>query len=121
MCFPAQTGELHQRGAIVAAGFPYQPVRSVEDIPACFSRPICRLAMQLNDEVSDEQRQHLLPLVTRLACADTAKMEWEREVFIALHRGVTISSTRSASGFLKARSPLADRLTSLPWRRGEPG
>jgi hypothetical protein len=67
----------------MAAGFPYQPVRAIETMPDCFSRPICRLAMLLNDEASDEQRQQLLPFVTRLACADTAKLEWEREVYIA--------------------------------------
>jgi hypothetical protein len=33
---------------------------------------------------SDEERQHLLSFVARLACADTAKVEWEREVYIAL-------------------------------------
>ena len=54
-------------------------------MPACFSRPICRLAMLLNDEASDAQRQQLLPFVTRLACADTAKVELEREVYIAQH------------------------------------
>jgi hypothetical protein len=84
--FPGQDGgTCINEAAIVAAGFPYQPVRSVETMPACFSRPICRLAMLLNDEANDEQRQHLLPFVIRLACADTAKVEWEREVYIALH------------------------------------
>jgi hypothetical protein len=82
--FPGQDGgTCINEAAIVAAGFPYQPVRSVEDMPACFSRPICRLAMQLNDEASDEERQHLLPFVTRLACADTPKVEREREAYIA--------------------------------------
>ena len=72
--FPGKDGgTCINEAAIVAAGFPYQPVRSVEDMPACFSRPICRLAMQLNDEASDEERQHLLPFVSRLACADTPK------------------------------------------------
>src|SRR3712207_1212284 len=84
--FPGKDGgTCINEAAIVAAGFPYQPVRSVESMPACFSRPICRLAMLLNDEASNDQRQHLLPFVTRLACADTAKVEWEREVYIALH------------------------------------
>ena len=82
--FPGQDGgTCINEAAIVAAGFPYQPVRAVEDMPLCFSRPICQLAMQLNDEATDEQRQHLLPFVTRLACADTAKVEREREAYIA--------------------------------------
>src|ERR671921_1908009 len=81
--FPGQDGgTCINEAAIVAAGFPYQPVRSVEDMPACFSRPICRLAMQLNDRASDEERQHLLPFVTRLACADTPAVEREREAYI---------------------------------------
>jgi hypothetical protein len=82
--FPGQYGgTCINEAAIVAAGFPYQPVRSVEDMPACFSRPICRLAMQLNDQAGDAERQHLLPFVTRLACADTPNVEREREVYIA--------------------------------------
>jgi hypothetical protein len=83
--FPGNDGgTCINEAAIVAAGFPYQPVRSVEDMPGCFSRPICRLAMLLNDEASDEQRQLLLSFVTRLACADTKKVEREREIYIAL-------------------------------------
>src|SRR5918997_4237325 len=77
-------GPCINEAAIVAAGFPYQPVRSVQDMPACFSRPICTLAMYLNDWSSDEERQQLLPFVTRLACADTAEIEREREAYIAL-------------------------------------
>jgi hypothetical protein len=82
--FPGKDGgTCINEAAIVAAGFSYQPVRSVESMPACFSRPICRLAMLLNDEASDEERQHLLPFVTRLACADTPEVEREREAYIA--------------------------------------
>ena len=77
-------GTCINEAAIVAAGFPYQPVRSVHDMPRCFSRPICTLAMQLNDEASDEERQHLLPFVTRLACAETPSVEQERETYIAV-------------------------------------
>ena len=82
--FPGKDGgTCINEAAIVAAGFPYQPVRSVHDMPKCFSRPICALAMQLNDEASDEERQHLLPFVTHLACAGTPKVERERETYIA--------------------------------------
>ncbi len=74
--FPGQDGgTCINEAAIVAAGFPYQPVRTVEDMPACFSRPICQLAMELNDEADDVERQRLLPFVTRLACADTPEIE----------------------------------------------
>jgi hypothetical protein len=84
--FPGQDGgTCINEAAIVAAGFPCRPVRTVDDMPGCFSRPICRLAMQLNDEASDEERQQLLPFVTRLACADTPMVEREREAYIAAH------------------------------------
>ena len=60
--FPGQDGgTCINEAAIVAAGFAYQPVKSVDQMPGRFSRPICRLAMRLNDEATEEQRQHLLP------------------------------------------------------------
>jgi hypothetical protein len=81
--FPGQDGgTCINEAAIVAAGFPYRPVRSVQDMPDCFSRPICALAMQLNDEAEDAERQLLLPFVDRLACADTPEVEREREAYI---------------------------------------
>ena len=81
--FPGPNGgTCINEAAVVAAGFPYQPVRCVEEMPACFSRPICRLAMRLNDEATDKQRQRLLPFVTRLACADTEQIERERAAYI---------------------------------------
>jgi hypothetical protein len=39
--------------------------------------------MQLNDDASDEDRQWLLPFVTRLACADTPEVERKRKAYIA--------------------------------------
>ena len=81
--FPGKDGgTCINEAAIVAAGFAYQPVRRVEDMPECFSRPICRLAMWLNDEATDEERQQLLPYVTRLACADAPEIERERAAYI---------------------------------------
>jgi hypothetical protein len=75
--FPGRDGgTCINEAAIVAAGFPYQSVHLVELMPSCFSRPICRLAMLLNDEADDKQRQQLLPFVARLTCADTARIEW---------------------------------------------
>src|SRR5918998_890588 len=60
-------------------------------MPACFSRPICRLAMQLNDEADDEERQQLLPFVTRLACADTTEVERRRAAYIHLYMTYRLS------------------------------
>ena len=83
--FPGQEGgTCINEAALVAAGFAYKPVRTVNDMPDCFSRPICRLAMLLNDDADDEDRQHLLPFVTRLACADTPEVECARAAYIAL-------------------------------------
>ena len=82
--FPGQDGgTCINEAAIVAAGFPYQSVHFVELMPSCFSRPICRLAMRLNDWATDEQRQQLLPFVARLACADTPEVEFQRRVYIS--------------------------------------
>ena len=84
--FPGKDGgTCINEAAIVAAGFPYQSVRGVEEMPDCFSRPICRLAMRLNDAGSDDERQRLLPFVTRLACADTPEVEEERAAYIDSH------------------------------------
>jgi hypothetical protein len=75
-------GTCINEAAIVACGLHYRAVRSVNCMPACFSRPICRLAMQLNDLATDRKRQRLIPFVTRLACADTPEIELERERYI---------------------------------------
>ena len=87
--FPGKDGgTCVNEAAIIAAGFEYQPVRRVEDMPNCFSRPICRLAMQLNDTASDHERQQMLRFVTRLACADSPEVERQRADYIAsrMHR-----------------------------------
>ena len=81
--FPGKDGgTCINEAALVACGFEYRAVRTVHDMPACFSRPICRLAMRLNDEATDAQRQRLRPFVTRLACADTEQIERERAAYI---------------------------------------
>ena len=75
-------GTCINEAALVAAGFAYQPIAIVQQMPSCFSRPICQLAMHLNDSVGDGERQRLLPYVTRLACADTPEIERKREAYI---------------------------------------
>jgi hypothetical protein len=80
-------GTCINEAALVAAGFEYRAIHSVEFMPECFSRPICRLAMRLNDDADDEQRQRLLPFVTRLACADTPEIEQERAAYISRRSG----------------------------------
>lgn len=81
--FPGPTGgTCVNEAAVVACGFPYRRVGSVRSMPECFSRPICQLAMQLNDNATNAQRQRLMPFVTRLACADTPEIERERTRYI---------------------------------------
>ena len=75
-------GTCINEAALVAAGFHYKPIAHVDQMPSCFSRPICRLAMWLNDHATEAGRQRLLPFVTRLACADTPEIERQREVYI---------------------------------------
>ncbi len=75
-------GTCINEAALVAMGFEYQSIVSVKAMPSCFSRPICRLAMRLNDMAGNRERQQLLPFVTRLACADTPEIEQAREDYI---------------------------------------
>jgi hypothetical protein len=84
--FPGKDGgTCINEAALVAAGYEYRPIQAAEQMPACFSRPICRYAMCLNDEATDVERQQLLRFVTRLACADSPEIEREREGYIAFH------------------------------------
>src|SRR5918911_796706 len=75
-------GTCINEAALVAMGFEYRPISDIYRMPRCFSRPICQFAMWLNDMVSDEKRQLLLPYVARLTCADTQEVEREREAYI---------------------------------------
>ena len=54
-------GTCINEAALVAMGFEYRPIAAAWQMPDCFSHPICRLAMLLNDSVSDKERQRLLP------------------------------------------------------------
>src|SRR5882757_9616750 len=78
-------GTCINEAAIVAAGYPYQAVRRIDDCPPSFSRPLALYAMCLNEIVlSDLLRQELLmPFVTRLAgSADTLEVEMARVAVI---------------------------------------
>ncbi len=81
--FPGKDGgTCINEAALVAAGFAYMSIAAASDMPTCFSHPICELAMFLNDNSTDDQRQRLLPYVTRLACADTPEIEELRAAYI---------------------------------------
>jgi hypothetical protein len=73
-------GTCINEAAIVAAGYSYRAVHSIDDCPASFSRPIAMFALCLNDLLEDAPRQALLtPFVTRLdGTADTPKVETAR-------------------------------------------
>ena len=91
--FPGKDGgTCINEAALVAAGYPYKALRRAEQMPRSFSRPICQFAMQLNDEAGDEERQLLLPFVTRLACADAPTVERARAAYIRQHArpGMTV-------------------------------
>jgi hypothetical protein len=79
-------GTCVNEAAIVAAGYPYKSVQSIDDCPSSFSRPMALFAMCLNDAVDDELRQELLlPFVMRLAgSADAPAVERERAQFIVM-------------------------------------
>src|SRR6266581_3414699 len=71
--------------AIVAAGYPYTPVRRIDDCPASFSRPLALYAMCLNEIVLDDtlRQELLLPFVARLAgAADTPEVDLQRVALI---------------------------------------
>src|SRR5919205_491349 len=122
-------GTCINEAALVAAGFEYRPIFGAWQMPHCFSRPICRLALQLNDMASDEERQRLLPYVTRLACADTPEVERKRSAYIrsqmpkgtlSIGKGIEILEGALAIG--RQAEPLAPTtaLTRLEAVRGKP-
>jgi len=78
-------GTCVNEAAIVAAGYPYTPVRRIDDCPASFSRPLALYAMCLNEIVLDDtlRQDLLLPFVTRLAgSADTPDVDMKRVALI---------------------------------------
>jgi hypothetical protein len=106
--FPGKDGgTCINEAAVVAADFDYRPIRRVEDMPECFSRPICRLAMQLNDIASNAQRQRLLPFVAWLACADTPEIERERASYIEAHTRMFFSFEAFEEGLQSLEGALA--------------
>ena len=113
-------GTCVNEAALVAAGYPYRAVYSVQDLPASFSRPIAMLALCLNDTVEDEQRQKLLlPFVTRLAgSADTPAVEMQRARAILERaiRDVLLPALRQAG---HADASDYDRLIGKRWTAAE--
>src|SRR5919201_6149951 len=78
-------GTCVNEAAIVAAGYPYTPVRRIDDCPLSFSRPLALYAMCLNEIVLDDalRQELLLPFVTRLAgSADTPAVDMQRVALI---------------------------------------
>jgi len=79
-------GTCVNEAAVVAAGFEYREIRSADDCPECFSRPIAAFAIKLNDTMPDKLRQELLlPFVFRLAGSrDTPEIEKDRLEYMVL-------------------------------------
>src|SRR3978361_59327 len=78
-------GTCINEAALIACGYPYKAISYAGQMPNEFSRPICTLAMRLNDCATDADRQRLLPYVTRLACVDTPSIERERSLLVDLY------------------------------------
>src|SRR5262249_47163542 len=78
-------GTCVNEAAIVAAGYPYTPVRRIDDCPASFSRPLALYAMCLNECVWCVDRRHhpLRPFVPRPAAPpDPLETDMERVALI---------------------------------------
>lgn len=89
--FPGpEGGTCINEAAVVASGFEYREVQSVDDLPECFSRILGGLALTINDEMGEDEKANerrtrlLSPFVTRLAgSADTPLIEEQRlDVFV---------------------------------------
>ena len=78
-------GTCINEAALVAAGLPYRAIRSSDDCPPCFSRPLAAYALGLNDAMPDSERHRLMAFVLRLSgSADAPAVEAERTAFLAL-------------------------------------
>jgi hypothetical protein len=85
-------GTCVNEAAIVAAGHPYRAVRSIEDCPPSFSRPVATYALFLNDLIEDDalRARILMPFVTRLEGAADTEAEKARAELIVLRTASAI-------------------------------
>jgi hypothetical protein len=77
-------GTCINEAAIVAAGFPYRPVRSVLRHAGLLLASNLHAGSVPERLVQRRGAPATVPFVTRLACADTAEVEQQREAYIAL-------------------------------------
>ena len=105
-------GTCINEAAIVAAGYPYRSVQSIDDCPTSFSRPMALFAMCLNDALDDDLRQELLmQFVTRLpGSADAPRTELERAQYLMTRIATDILAPALARAGL---AELADRCQSI--------
>jgi len=81
-------GTCINEAAVVAAGLPYRAIRSSDDCPPCFSRPLATYALGLNDAMPDAERPRLIAFVLRLSgSADIPAVEAARTASL-VHQGV---------------------------------
>ncbi|HLL28717.1 MAG TPA: hypothetical protein VKT73_13835 [Xanthobacteraceae bacterium] len=103
-------GTCINEAAIIAAGHPYRPVRSIEDCPKSFSRPMAAYALFLNDLIEWDSLRNsvLMPFVTRLeGSADEAEVEKKRAELIVLRTASTVfSSALTYHGLFEAAGKL---------------
>lgn len=63
--------------AIVVAGLKYKAVE--DEFPRCFSQPLAKILLELNDFITDNERQALVPFTVRLAGSrDVKRVEQKR-------------------------------------------
>ena len=118
-------GTCINEAAIVAAGYPYRSVQSIDDCPVSFSRPMALFALCLNDMLDDDLRQELLmPFVMRLGgSADSSEIELKRAELVLRRTAVNVLAPALAEAGLsgaaercrafKTHGELIDGLRSL--------
>lgn len=111
-------GTCINEAAVVAAGLPYQAIRSSADCPPCFSKPLAAYALGLNDAMPDAERPRLMAFVLRLAgSADRPEIEAARRDHLALESIRRVLAPLCAEAGLadlaEACAAAADRATAL--------
>jgi hypothetical protein len=103
-------GTCVNEAAIVAAGHPYRAVRSIEDCPDSFSRPVATYGLFLNDLIENDalRGRVLMPFVTKLdGSADEFAAEKARAELIVLRTASTIlAPALLRHGFFEASEKL---------------
>ncbi|WP_291208970.1 hypothetical protein [Hyphomonas sp.] len=93
--FPGRDGgTCINEAAIVAAGLEYREVKSADDCPPCFSKPLAAFLIVINDAMPSAERQKLLPFVMKLSgSADAPEVEARRADYLSVQIVKRVLST----------------------------